>query len=102
MVECGEELNELIKTDFFAQTLSSTLAGFNINLPYEARVCAKAPDTLQEASAELPPYSCALDPITQTDSHFLNLEFAGRKKYMLNKMGMMTGASFGILLLICL
>jgi two-component system phosphate regulon sensor histidine kinase PhoR len=102
VVECGEELNELIKTDLFAQTLSSTLAGFNINLPYEARVCAKAPDTLQEASAELPPYSCALDPITQTDSHFLNLEFAGRKKYMLNKMGMMTGASFGILLLICL
>lgn len=100
-IECGEELNELIQTDLFAQTLSSSLAGFNINLPYEARVCAKPPDSLQDANDELSPYSCALDPITQTDSHILNLEFAGRKKYMLNKMGMMTGASFGILLLIC-
>jgi signal transduction histidine kinase len=101
VMECGDELNELIKTDLFAETLSSTLAGFNINLSYEARVCAKPSDTLLEVSGELPPYSCALDPITQTDSHFLNLEFAGRKKYMLNKMGMMTGASLGILLLIC-
>lgn len=100
-MESGQELDELIKTDLFAQTLSSTLAGFNINLPYEAKVCAKLPDSLQELSDELAPFSCDLDPITQTDSHFLNLEFAGRKKYMLNKMGMMTGASFGILLLIC-
>lgn len=101
-VECGQKLDQLIKTDYFAQTLSTSLAGFNINLPFEAKVCAKPPSYILEASNELPPYSCALEPITQTDSHFLNLEFAGRKKYILGKMGIMTGASFGILLLICL
>lgn len=99
--ECGKKLDQLIKTDQFAKTVSSSLAGFNITLPYEAKVCAKPP-SYTPASIELPPYSCALDPITKTDSHFLNLEFSEKKKYTLDKMGVMTGTSFGILLMICL
>lgn len=104
--ECQEKLDELIRTDRFAQVLSSSLAGYNINLPYEAKVCAK-PEAgadaalVAKAETQLPPYSYALDPITQTDTHFLNLEFAGRKQYILGKMGVMTAASIGILVLIC-
>ncbi|MEL7251537.1 MAG: HAMP domain-containing sensor histidine kinase [Bacteroidota bacterium] len=100
--ECGQKLDQLIKTERFAKTVSSSLAGFNINLPYEAKVCTKPPSYTPLADSILPPYSCSLDPITNTDSHFLNLKFAEKKKYTLNKMGVMTGTSFGILILICL
>lgn len=99
--ECSQKLDQLIKTEQFAKTVSSSLAGFNITLPYEAKVCAKPPSYTPSAT-ELPPYSCALDPITKTDSHFINLEFSEKKKYTLDKMGIMTGTSFGILLMICL
>ena len=100
--ECTQRLDQLVKTDRFSKTVSSSLAGFNINLPYEAKIRTKPPSYTPKEAAELPPYSCSLDPITSTDSHFLNLEFAEKKKYTLSKMGVMTGTSFGILFLICL
>jgi signal transduction histidine kinase len=55
----------------------------------------------QETVDALPPYACSLDPITQTDSHFLELEFGDQRQYILKQMGIMTGASFSILILIC-
>lgn len=98
--QCAEILDTLIQTEVFASTLSKSLASFSIDIPYEAKVCAKTP-SYDPSADRLPPFSCALDPITKTDSHFIELKFTNQKRYILNQMGIMTGASFGILVLIC-
>lgn len=91
--ECTKELNALIQRKEFEQALSKSLATYNIDIPYQARICSKP-----EAKAR--PVTCTLDPLTATDEHFVNLEFKGQTQYVLNQMGFMTGTSFGILLLL--
>lgn len=100
-VQCAQILDTLIKTNVFVKTLSKSLANFSIDIPYEAKVAAKTPSYGLDAADQLPPYSCSLNPITKTDSHFLKLEFSDQRRYILNQMGIMTGASFSILILIC-
>ncbi|MEL7221956.1 MAG: HAMP domain-containing sensor histidine kinase [Bacteroidota bacterium] len=100
-VQCAQILDTLIKTNVFVKTLSKSLASVSIDLPYEAKVAAKTPSYGLNTQAQLPPYSCSLDPITKTDSHFLKLEFSDQRRYILDQMGIMTGASFSILILIC-
>ena len=47
-------------------------------------------------------YSCSLGPILETDTHHLQLEFAGKTEYFLRRMGLMVVASVAILGLICI
>ena len=99
--ECESQLDTLLETPLFDQTLTKTLAFYDIHLPYRANILSR--DTkLAYLPSELPPYSCTLNPLTDSDTHFINLEFEGKAGFILQKMGMMTGASFGILLFICL
>ncbi|MEM1215899.1 MAG: HAMP domain-containing sensor histidine kinase [Bacteroidota bacterium] len=98
---CGKILDTLIKTELFASTLSKCLSDQDIDLPYVAKVQA-VPARYNSEDTGLPPYSCSLDPMSKTGSHFVNLEFAGARKHILQQMGTMTGASLGILTFICL
>ncbi|MCB0637222.1 MAG: HAMP domain-containing histidine kinase [Lewinella sp.] len=99
--ECDRELDTLLRTEVFSQTLARALAFYQIDLPYQANIVDRTALPASLASMA-PAFSCSLEPLVPTEDHLLALQFDGRKNYILKRMGAMTGASFGILLLICL
>ena len=98
---CQKELDALVGTSLFDETLARTLAFYNIDLPYRADIVSNEEQPAY-VPAGLPSYSCNLNPITNSDNHYIQLEFDDKSGFVVQKLGMMTGASFGILLFICL
>lgn len=99
--ECGRQLDTLLRTEVFSRTLARSFDFYQINLPYRANIVDRT--TVPAAlSSLMPAYACSLEPLVPAADHLLAIEFDGRKQYMLERMGAMTGASFGILVLICL
>ena len=95
---CMQSVDELPTATGMNQTLAQSLNFYQISLPYEAVIAPK--DTLNVEQGEIPPFSCALTPILQDDTHMLQLQFKGKAGYILDKMGWMVGASIVILLFI--
>lgn len=95
---CMQSVDELPTATGMNQTLAQSLNFYQISLPYEAVIAPK--DTLNIEQGEIPPFSCALTPILQDDTHMLQLQFKGKAGYILDKMGWMVGASIVILLFI--
>lgn len=95
---CCQQLDTLLASDLFDETLKTALHFYQIDLPYRADI--KSNTGLLDREA-LPPYSCTLNPLLSEDSHFLQLDFEDKNLFILAQMGGMVGSSIFILLLIC-
>lgn len=93
---CTNQVKKMMKDSAFDRVLRSSLAFYQIDLPYEVNIAVK--DT---ALSEVPPYSCSLTPILAQDDHWLQLIFQGKQDYFNLKMKYMSMASVLILLSIC-
>lgn len=92
---CGQELDKMLASVEFDLVLREALRFYAIELPYEASI-----QTVVPASDPLPPYSCSLTPLTETDEHYIQLSFQDKADYILHQMGSMVGASVVILFFI--
>lgn len=95
---CCRQLDTLLASPLFDQTLGDALNFYQIDLPYKANIGSNS--NLSE-DGELPPFSCTLNPLLDSDSHYIQLDFDGKQEFLLNKMGEMLGSSIFILLFIC-
>lgn len=93
---CTNQVRKMMKDSAFDRVLRSSLAFYQIDLPYEVNITTK--DT---SLSEIPPYSCSLTPLLAEDDHWLQLIFQGKQDYFNLKMQYMSGASVLILFSIC-
>lgn len=96
---CTETIESFASMPETEKVLAAALRYYQIDLPYSIQVTAK--DTNAPPN-KLPPFSCSLNPVLENDTHLLQVQFEGKTNYLLQKMGMMAGASIVILCLICL
>lgn len=96
---CGQQLQHLLNSSSFDQTLSAALDLFQIDLPYQVGIYHR--EHLGEGQS-LPPYSCTLNPLLANNSHYVQLDFADKQEFILGQMGGMIGSSVSILLFISL
>lgn len=94
----GRQLDTLLASDLFDETLQTALHFYQIDLPYQANIHTNLSPIAQ---GELPPYSCTLNPLLENDDHYLQLNFEDKNSYLLAQMGGMIGSSIFILLFIC-
>ncbi|MEZ4991754.1 MAG: HAMP domain-containing sensor histidine kinase [Saprospiraceae bacterium] len=95
---CCRQLDTLLTSPLFDHTLNAALAFYKIDLPYQASILSAGSGT---ASDDPPPFSCTLNPLMASDSHYLQLDFTDKQDYILHRMGGMLGSSIFILLFIC-
>lgn len=96
---CCRQLDTLLASPLFDRTLNAALSLYQIDIPYEARIL---PAKLEQgASSSPPPFSCTLNPLLASDSHYLQLDFTDKQEFLLHRMGGMLGSSVFILLFIC-
>lgn len=88
---CAQNNIALMDKPEMKAALTKALEFYNINLPYESHV------TPCDGENQ---YTCSLEPIMANDSLQLRLDFQGKDGYFLERMGLMLGASVGILLFI--
>lgn len=93
---CVGQVKSMIADSGFGQVLRTSLAYYQINLPYEVNIAIK-----DSALNEAPPYSCSLMPILAQDDHWLQLIFQGKSDYFKGQMKYMSLASVFILVSIC-
>jgi len=91
---CSQQLDTLLNSSIFDETLSAALQFYEINLPYEASI-------LDNPGSDLPPFSCTLNPLLASDDHLIQLDFDDKQQFILYQMGEMLGSSIFILLFIC-
>lgn len=92
------ELDTLLHSSMFDETLREALRLYQIDLPYQAQIFSNAS---ADDQADIPPFSCTLNPLLDNDDHFLQLNFDQSESYVLDRMGGMIGSSLFILLFIC-
>ncbi len=81
----------LLETSTLDATLAQTLAFYDLTIPYEVEIVEKTtPET----------YSCSLEPLLETDQHYLGVNFPNRSEFLLSGMGFMFVSSIVILLFI--
>lgn len=95
---CSQQLDALLTTDLFDQTLHTALSFYQIDLPYQAKIHTNSSSDEMQSP---PPYSCTLNPLLDNDEHYLQLDFENKQSYLLARMGGMVGSSIFILLFIC-
>lgn len=77
--------------------LAEVLHYYQIDLPYNMMITPKDTNTCEG----MPPFSCSLNPVLESDTHILQLQFQGKTGYLLQRLGLMAFASIAILLLVC-
>jgi signal transduction histidine kinase len=95
---CCRQLDTLLESPLFDRTLNAALAFYQIDLPYQAKIL---PGESEFNPNDPPPFSCTLNPLMASDSHYLQLDFTDKQEYFLHRMGGMVGSSIFILLFIC-
>jgi two-component system phosphate regulon sensor histidine kinase PhoR len=95
---CQQNFDALRRRPEMQAALAEQLRFYQIDLPFEVLI---QPRTENKCSMTTP-FSCSLDPILEGDTHFLQLKFAGKEDYFLQRMGLMIGSSVAILFFICL
>ncbi len=88
---CRLPSSTLLETSTLDATLAKTLAYYDLNMPYEVEIIEKSKPEL---------YSCSLEPLLETDQHYLGINFPTRSEFLLSGMGFMFVSSIAILLFI--
>lgn len=94
---CCLELEALANSPSMQKALDNAFDFYQIPLNYQAGILPR-----NSSAEELPPNSCSLQPILESDQHLLSVEFPDKEEYVLEKMGFMLGASILILVFISL
>lgn len=93
---CQDRFQALSRDPQFERRLQSSLSFYGIDLDYEFRIADQAPPPAFSNTA----YSCSLNPLPNSNTHSLYVQFTGKEKYILKRMGFMIIASILILLFI--
>ncbi|GJM33297.1 MAG: hypothetical protein DHS20C18_22980 [Saprospiraceae bacterium] len=81
----------LLRTSSLDSAIAKTLNYYQLDIPYEVQIVEKSdPDS----------YSCSLEPLLETDQHYLGINFPNKSKFLLNGMNFMFVSSIAILLFI--
>lgn len=88
---CRLPSSTLLETSTLDATLAKTLAYYDLNMPYEVEIVEKSRSE---------PYSCSLEPLLESDEHYLGINFPTRSEFLLSGMGFMFVSSIAILLFI--
>lgn len=94
---CCQELEALVGSPSMQKALNEAFAFYQIPLNYQAGI-----RTRNTPLDDIPPNSCSLQPILESDRHLLSVKFPDKEEYVLAKMGFMLGSSIVILIFISL
>lgn len=94
---CQDRTLALSQYPEFDQQLHASLALYQIDTPYELQIVKNTEAPSDESTLV---YSFSLNPLLDSDSHLLNIQFPGRERYILEKMGFMISSSIIILLFV--
>lgn len=94
---CCQELEALASSQSMQKALDDAFDFYKIPLNYQAGIQPRI--SPEEA---VPPNSCSLEPLLESNQHLLSVEFPDKEEYVLEKMGFMLGASILILIFISL
>lgn len=94
---CCLELEALAGSQSMQKALDEAFDFYQIPLNYQAGIQAR-----NNPMEDIPPNSCSLQPILESNQHLLSVKFPDKEEYVLQKMGFMLGASILILLFISL
>lgn len=94
---CCQGLEALAGSQGMQKALDEAFDFYQIPLNYQAGIQAR-----NNLGDEMPPNSCSLQPILESNRHLLSVQFPDKEEYVLEKMGFMLGASIMILIFISL
>lgn len=92
---CQMKLDSIFRTEEGDAVLKEALAFYKLDMPYEISVLEKPTDAPNA-------HSCSLSPLIEDEDHYLNIDFANQKSFILDRLGFMAYSSFAIILFIAL
>lgn len=96
---CSTQLTTYLADDNVRDVVEDALNYYNIDMPFVLEV-SNVQKNICMTEDESPVYSCSLAPLIKSDNHKLNINFPGKREYVLKEMGLMLASSIIILLLI--
>ena len=96
---CSTQLSSYLANDNVRKVVKDALLYYNINMPFVLEVSSVQKNICMTEN-ESPVYSCSLGPLVKSNNHKLNINFPGKREYVLKEMGLMLASSIIILLLI--
>ena len=93
---CAQKIDELLESPSFDQKISTAFDFYDIGMDFEADIVDKSCVPADSIS----PYCCSMEPVLESESHLLTVDFPTKQDYVLEKMGFMVLSSILILLFV--